>query len=106
MPGKRSNNDRKFPDANHQPRHMASLRKQDALARQAEYDKLTLEQKIAKLPPEPHSAKQRVRLLTLLDKKNQPKETPALVKGELVVVGGDTSPKTKKHMKGHKNEVV
>lgn len=41
-------------------------RRKSAEARQAEYDKLTLEQKLAKLPPEPHAAKQRAKLTARL----------------------------------------
>ena len=43
-------------------------RRKSAEARQAEYDKLTLEQKLAKLPPEPHAAKQRAKLNALVQK--------------------------------------
>jgi hypothetical protein len=44
-------------------------RRKEAETRQAEYDKLTLEEKIAKLPPEPFSAKQRARLMAQLEEK-------------------------------------
>lgn len=67
---KKDNNRHVYPNANHQPRQLANLRKQDALARQAEYDKLSLEEKIAKLPPEPYSKKQRARLLSALKEQN------------------------------------
>ena len=73
MIGKRSNNDRKFPEANHQPRHHAKLRKEWALERQTEYDKLTLQQKLDRLAPEPHCKRQRDRLLALLEKDRAPK---------------------------------
>jgi len=67
---KRAHNDHKYPEANHQPRHMASIRKADSIERQKYYDGLTLEQKIAKLPPEPHAAKQRAKLMAQLEAKN------------------------------------
>ena len=52
----------------HTKQIMAS-RRAEAEARQAEYDKLTLQQKIDKLPPEPQAAKERAKLLAL---KNKP----------------------------------
>lgn len=73
MPGPKQNNRRVYPDATRQPRHLDALRKKEALARQEAYDKLTLEEKIARLPPEPHAAKQRARLQTALEKRNAPK---------------------------------
>jgi len=103
MPGKKLDNRRVYPDATRQPRHLDALRKSEAVARQEAYDKLTLDEKIARLPPEPHAAKQRARLLALKNKKAQPKQETALEKGELQVVIADTSPKQnkqKKYMKG------
>ena len=38
---------------------------------QAEYNKLSLEEKIARLPPEPGAQKQRKRLLALLEERNK-----------------------------------
>jgi hypothetical protein len=70
MVGKKTNNHRTYPDANHQPCQDASFRKADADARQKAYDELTLEQKIEKLPPEPYSKKQRAKLMAQLEKKN------------------------------------
>jgi len=101
MVGKRSNNRRVYPEANHQPCHKAKLRKQWALERQAEYDKLTLQQKLDRLPPEPLCKKQRTRLLALLAK-------PAKVVPEPVVAqekAAEAAPtkeekKTRKYMKG------
>jgi hypothetical protein len=95
------NNRRKFPNANHQPCHKAAERKLKAEARQDVYNELTLEQKIAALPPEPQAKKQRARLLALLERRNAPKPAPkneapqdaeATVKQE----------KHKKYMKGAK----
>lgn len=98
MPGPKQNNNRKYPDANHQPRQKAFDRKLRAEARQEVYNELTLEQKIAALPPEPHSKKQRARLAALLNKKTQPKQE---VKND-VTVSGDSQEqsKPKKYMKG------
>jgi hypothetical protein len=70
------NNRRVFPDANKQPRQNANMRKTDALARQAAYDKLSLKEKLERMPPEPHAKKQRARLQALLLKQNETKETP------------------------------
>lgn len=102
MPGPKANNNRKYPEANHQPRHKAADRKLRAEVRQEVYNELSLEQKIAALPPEPYSKKQRARLMAALEKKNSPQ--PAMTKGDVVMVAGDTSPKQKnvqkKYMKG------
>ena len=81
MPRK-TNNDRLYPTAK-QPKHIAETRKKDSLQRQANYDLLLLEDKIARLPPEPGAAKQRKRLLALLEKQNvvvSVKEVPDTVK--------------------------
>lgn len=68
MPRK-TNNDRLYPRSK-QPKHIAETRKKDSLQRQADYDLLSLEDKIARLPPEPAAKKQRTRLLALLEKQN------------------------------------
>ena len=103
MPGPKLNNRRKYPDANHQPMHLAALRKKDALERQAAYDKLTLDEKIAKLPPEPHAKQQRARLLAALEKQNAPKPPPKndAPKPEAAEATKE-QPKQKKYMKGSK----
>lgn len=54
-------------------KQMRSERRKVAEERQAEYDKLTLQQKIDRLPPEPGAAKQRARLLRLLEESKKPK---------------------------------
>lgn len=64
----KENNNRVYPDANHQPRHLAKFRKDEALTRQAEYDKLSLQEKIARLPV-PGATKQRTRLEALVAKQ-------------------------------------
>ncbi len=48
----------------------ARLRR-EAEERQVEYDKLTLQQKLDRLPPEPHAKRQRTRLLALLHPAKQ-----------------------------------
>lgn len=111
MPGKKQDNRRVYPDATRQPRHLDALRKSEAVARQEAYDKLTLDEKLAKLPPEPHAAKQRARLLALKDKKNQPDQQfkEAVKAGLKDVEEGKTVPHEqvkrnlqKKYMKGAK----
>jgi hypothetical protein len=104
MPGPKQNNNRKYPDANRQPRHKAAERIGRAQARQEHYDSLTLEQKIALLPPEPHAKKQRARLMSLLEKQNL---KAAVKQGEKDIEEGKTSPHEevksnlqKKYMKG------
>ena len=44
-----------------------AARRASAEKRQEAYDKLTLDQKLAKLPPEPHAAKERAKLLRKLE---------------------------------------
>lgn len=56
-------------------------RRARAEERQAEYDKLTLQQKIDRLPPEPAAKKQRARLLAQLQKQ-QEKATQAQADAE------------------------
>jgi hypothetical protein len=105
MPGPKQNNNRRFPNADRQPRHKAAERQGRLDARKEAYDALSLEQKIALLPPEPYAKRQRTRLMGLLEKKSQPKQETAVLKSELYVVGADTSPKQdqpKKYMKGSK----
>lgn len=96
----KSNNNRKYPAANHQPFHMANLRKEDALLRQAAYDELSLEEKIARLPPEPHAKKQRNRLLSLLERRNAPKPKLTVVKADDLQV--EVPAKTKRYMREQK----
>lgn len=92
---------------------MRQERRTRAEARQVEYDKLSLQEKLKRLPPEPAAAKQRARLQGLLEKKNQPKQEPTVDQGEPQAAGPDPattvataeSPKakqTKKYMKGTK----
>lgn len=101
MPGKRSNNDRKYPDANHQPRHKAKLRKQWALERQAESDKLTPQQKLDRLPSEPHCKRQRDRLLALLAKPAKVVPEPVVAQQQATAEApSKEDKKARKYMKG------
>lgn len=104
MPGPKQNNRRVYPDANHQPRHKAADRKMRAEVRQELANELTLEQKLAKLPPEPLCAKQRARYLAQIAKRNAPKpeqknDTP---QQEVATDGAVKQNKPKKYMKGSK----
>lgn len=47
-------------------KQMRATRREQAEARQAQYDALTTAEKLAKLPPEPHAARQRARLTAQL----------------------------------------
>ena len=103
MPGPKLNNNRRFPDANHQPCHKAAERKLNAEVRQELANELTLEEKLAKLPPEPHCAKQRARYTAQLAKRNAPKPEPkneAQKTESSEVIAVKTQPK--KYMKGSK----
>lgn len=106
--GQRKNH-RLFPGIKGKRPDKAKFRREEATQRQTEYDKLSLQQKLDRLPPEPLCAKQRTRLLALIEKQNQPKpvKETGLAKGEIQVVGGETSPKQKQskpkpYMKGQK----
>ena len=68
MPGPKQDNNRKYPEANHQPCHLAKMRKEDSLARQVEYNKLTLQEKLDRLPIG-GAKKQRARLEALVAKQ-------------------------------------
>lgn len=52
---------------------MRAERRKRAEARNAEYDKLSLQEKLDRLPAEPHAAKQRAKLNALLSKQVAPK---------------------------------
>ena|SRR5665213_1633910 len=99
---KKDNNRHAYPMANHQPRHKAAERIGKAEARTEFSNGLSLEQKIARLPPEPHSAKERTRLLAALATQNAPKETTtqAEVVYTEVLPEGMTKKQARKYMKG------
>ncbi len=104
MPGPKQNNIRKYPDANHQPCHKAADRKMRAEVRQEFSDKLSLEEKIARLPPEPHAKRQRARYLAALEKRNQPKPEPQKAQTAPATEGTEKkhTNNQKKYMKGAK----
>lgn len=81
---KKLNNDRRWPDANHQPCQDAKLRKTEALERQAAYNALSVQEKIAlldrRLGVGVGAVKQRARLAAQLEKQNKPKQDAAPVK--------------------------
>lgn len=66
---------------------LRKLRREQAEKRQAEYDKLSLDEKLAKLPPAPQASKQRAKLLALKNKKAAP------VVAQDATVAEDTKPK-------------
>ena len=78
MPGPKQNNRRVFPDATRQPRQFDAMRKREAKERQEAYDKLSLQEKIDRLPAT-GATKQRAKLQALLDKKNQKVENEKVV---------------------------
>lgn len=100
MPGPKQNNNRKYANANHQPRHKAADRIGKAQARQEASDALSLNEKIAKLPPEPFAKKVRAKLLARLAKQNEPKSA---TKNELAQASSsENKQQAKKYMKGSK----
>lgn len=104
MPGPKTNNRQKYPQADRQPRHIAHLRAADLKERQDAYDLLTLEQKLAKLPPEPRCAKQRAKLLAKIekrDRKPQPKEV-GVKASELPVVAIPSAEEKKQEKQARK----
>lgn len=106
MPGTpKQFNTHKHPNANHQPRQKAEDRKMRAEVRQEFYDKLSLEEKIARLPAEPHAKKQRARLQLALEKRNAPKAESPKAQTTPTETGVEQTKQTnkqKKYMKGAK----
>lgn len=106
MPGKKQDNRRVYPDATRQPRQFDAMRKREAKERQEAYDKLTLQEKMDRLPAE-GAKKQRAKLQALLDKKNQKVENEQVLAdkieaAERVVEQVKKNTSTKKYMKGAK----
>ena len=60
-------------------KQIRSERRAQAEARQKEYDKLTLQQKIDRLPPKPFAAKQRTKLMGLLSGQKEKPEVSVKV---------------------------
>jgi hypothetical protein len=99
---KKDNNDRKFPNSKKQPRHTYADKIGRAQARQEYSDSLTLEQKIAKLPPEPFAKKERAKLLARLEKQNQVKAAPAPeVRAVVPEVSKEEKKEAKRYMRDH-----
>lgn len=98
---KKENNNRKFPGerASRFRPDNAKFRREEAAKRQADYDKLSIKEKLAKLDaklgPGQGAERQRAKLMAQLEKASQPKpvETPQQQTSE-------TEPQPdKKHMK-------
>lgn len=78
-------------------REIMAVRRAAAEKRQDAYNKLTLEQKFAKLPPEPHGAKVRAKLMKQLEAAKKPAKEE---KKDVVNDTGSPEPrKTKKSKK-------
>lgn len=99
--GQRKNH-RLFPGIKGKRPDKAKFRRQEATERQTEYDKLSLQQKLERLPPEPLCAKQRTRLLTMIEKQNQPKPAKEALKPQAEETVSNKQPKPKSYMKGQK----
>lgn len=76
---------------------MRAERRKFAEERQEAYNKLTLEQKLAKLPPEPAASKQRKRLLGLMEKPATKNVEPVDSTTEVVVEKKPKKSKKKDH---------
>jgi hypothetical protein len=63
-------------------RAVREFRRNAAELRLKAYNALSTQQKLDKLPPEPHAKRQRAKLQALLVKEQQPKETPKVEKVE------------------------
>lgn len=77
-------------------KQIKAQRRKFAEEHQAEYDKLTLQQKIDRLPPEPQAKKQRARLLALQEKSKKQVETPKQVETVQSVTTTTTSVEVEK----------
>lgn len=83
---------------------MRMERRKRAEERQAEYDKLSLQEKLDRLPPEPACKKQRAKLLSAIEESKKPKAKQE-VKAVTTVQSSteETTKQTqKKYMKGAK----
>lgn len=83
---------------------MRAERRKRAEERQAEYDKLSLQEKLDRLPPEPACKRQRAKLLKAIEdaKKPQPKAEPKNVTPAQSSPEETTKQTQKKYMKGAK----
>jgi len=80
-------------------KEIMAVRRKAAEERQAAYDKLTLEQKLAKLPPEPQAARQRAKLLKQLEAGKQKSAVKEEVQAE---TNTEVKPEVKKSKKTKK----
>jgi hypothetical protein len=69
MQSKRSKKDRRFTGTSRNRPDMLKKRQAEALGRNDAYQELSVQQKLAALPPAPLCAKQRAKLQALLDGK-------------------------------------
>jgi hypothetical protein len=99
--GQRKNH-RVFPGIKGKRPDKAKFRREEAIERQAEYDKLSLQEKLDRLPPEPLCTKQRTRLLGLIEKAKQPKPVKEAPKPQAEETVNNKQPKPKTYMKGQK----
>jgi hypothetical protein len=99
--GQRKNH-RLFPGIKGRRPDKAKFRREEAVQRQTEYDKLSLQEKLDRLPPEPLCAKQRTRLLAKIEKQNQPKPVKEVPKAQAEENVSNKQPKQKPYMKGQK----
>lgn len=67
----RRKNDRRHPGIKGKRPDKKEYRQAEAIERQATYDALSIEQKLAQLAPEPHAAKQRAKLNKQLAQRNK-----------------------------------
>lgn len=80
-------------------KEMRAARRASAEARQAEYDKLTIQQKLDRLPPPPQAARQRAKLLKQLEASKAHKHPSP---EEMNVAPKEVSKKNKETLKAMK----
>lgn len=78
------------------------FRRKNAEERQAEYDKLSLKEKLERLPPEPGAVRQRARLLALM---SNPVPTPKKVEETPISEGEETEKGQKTPRESNKDTV-
>lgn len=103
----KSDNRKVYVMANHQPRHKAAERIGTAQARQEHSDSLTLEQKIANLPPAPLAAKARAKYLRQLEARKAKPVVKAIDVAVDVITAEPAeklSKSVRKYMRGNENE--
>jgi hypothetical protein len=80
---KRTKKDRRYNGGGRRP-DLTKLKREEAIQRQTEYDALSIDQKLTRLPPEPACAKQRAKLLAQKSGTKTVKSSKAEVKEEKV----------------------